>query len=53
MLVFGFAMVAIMIWKPRGFVVKRDPSILLPQAGETGGGRSRNIGGEPIREVQK
>ena len=34
MLVFGFAMVAIMIWKPRGFVVTRDPSILLPKPGD-------------------
>ena len=30
MLLFGFAMVAIMIWKPRGFVVTRDPSVTLP-----------------------
>lgn len=29
MLLFGFAMVAIMIWKPRGFVVTREPSITL------------------------
>jgi branched-chain amino acid transport system permease protein len=29
MLVFGGAMVAIMIWRPRGFVVTREPSVLL------------------------
>jgi branched-chain amino acid transport system permease protein len=48
MLVFGFAMVAIMIWKPRGFVTTRDPSILLPKPRG-----KQNIGGEPIREVNK
>jgi branched-chain amino acid transport system permease protein len=29
MLVFGFAMVAIMIWRPRGLVASREPSIVL------------------------
>ena len=29
MLVFGFAMVLIMIWRPRGLVATRDPSIHL------------------------
>ena len=29
MLVFGFAMVAIMIWRPRGLVSTREPSLLL------------------------
>jgi branched-chain amino acid transport system permease protein len=29
MLVFGFAMVAIMIWRPRGLVATREPSLLL------------------------
>ena len=29
MLVFGFAMVIIMIWRPRGLVSARDPSLLL------------------------
>jgi branched-chain amino acid transport system permease protein len=29
MLVFGFAMVAIMIWRPRGLVATREPSISL------------------------
>jgi branched-chain amino acid transport system permease protein len=29
MLVFGFAMVAIMIWRPRGLISTRDPSLTL------------------------
>jgi branched-chain amino acid transport system permease protein len=29
MLLFGFAMVLIMIWKPRGLITTRDPSVLL------------------------
>jgi branched-chain amino acid transport system permease protein len=29
MLVFGFAMVLIMIWRPRGLVATRDPSVYL------------------------
>jgi branched-chain amino acid transport system permease protein len=29
MLLFGFAMVAIMIWKPRGLIATRDPSVFL------------------------
>jgi branched-chain amino acid transport system permease protein len=31
MLVFGLAMVAIMIWRPRGLVATREPSIFLAQ----------------------
>ena len=31
MLVFGFAMVGIMIWRPRGLVSYRDPSIILKE----------------------
>ena len=31
MLIFGFAMVAIMIWKPRGLVSSRDPTIFLKE----------------------
>jgi branched-chain amino acid transport system permease protein len=31
MLLFGFAMVAIMIWKPRGLVSTREPSVFLKQ----------------------
>jgi branched-chain amino acid transport system permease protein len=29
MLLFGFAMVAVMVWKPRGFIGTRDPSAVL------------------------
>jgi branched-chain amino acid transport system permease protein len=29
MLVFGLSMVVIMIWRPRGLVATRDPSLLL------------------------
>jgi branched-chain amino acid transport system permease protein len=29
MLIFGFAMVAMMIWKPRGIISSRSPSIFL------------------------
>ena len=32
MLVFGLAMVAIMVWRPRGLVGNRTPSIFLKQA---------------------
>ncbi|WP_026304661.1 high-affinity branched-chain amino acid ABC transporter permease LivM [Kaistia granuli] len=31
MLIFGLAMVAVMIWKPRGFVSSRDPTIFLSE----------------------
>jgi branched-chain amino acid transport system permease protein len=31
MLLFGFAMVVIMIWKPRGLVSTRDPSVFLKE----------------------
>jgi branched-chain amino acid transport system permease protein len=31
MLVFGFAMVGIMIWRPRGLVATRDPSVYLKE----------------------
>jgi branched-chain amino acid transport system permease protein len=31
MLLFGFAMVAIMIWKPRGLIATREPSIILKE----------------------
>ncbi len=31
MLIFGFAMVAIMIWKPRGLISSREPSVFLKQ----------------------
>ncbi len=42
MLLFGFAMVAIMIWKPRGLVATRRPSTFLQ--GAQGGLRSRWCG---------
>ena len=29
MLLFGFAMVAIIVWKPRGLVGTREPSVIL------------------------
>jgi branched-chain amino acid transport system permease protein len=32
MLVFGAAMVAIMVWRPRGLVASREPSVYLKQA---------------------
>jgi branched-chain amino acid transport system permease protein len=31
MLLFGFAMVAIMIWKPRGLIATRAPSAFLKE----------------------
>jgi branched-chain amino acid transport system permease protein len=31
MLIFGMAMVVIMIWRPRGFISSREPSIFLEQ----------------------
>jgi branched-chain amino acid transport system permease protein len=35
MLLFGFAMVLIMIWKPRGLITTRDPSVLLDRPHRT------------------
>ena len=32
MVLFGAAMIAIMIWRPHGLLARRDPSILLPSA---------------------
>ena len=37
MLAFGAAMVAIMIWRPRGLLAHRDPSITLPAPAKSGG----------------
>jgi branched-chain amino acid transport system permease protein len=31
MLLFGFAMVLIMIWRPRGLISTRDPSVVLKE----------------------
>jgi len=42
MLIFGMAMVAIMIWKPRGFVAARVPSIFLK--------RRSSIAAEHVKE---
>jgi branched-chain amino acid transport system permease protein len=33
MLIFGFFMVLIMVWRPRGLIVTRSPSVLLKQRG--------------------
>ena len=44
MLVFGLAMVAMMIWRPRGFVASRTPSIAL--------GRATAISGDLVKEGQ-
>jgi branched-chain amino acid transport system permease protein len=42
MLLFGFAMVLIMIWKPRGLIATREPSAFL--------GRRKAIAGALVRE---
>jgi branched-chain amino acid transport system permease protein len=39
MLVFGAAMVAIMVWRPRGLLSYREPSLLLPPAAAAGAAR--------------
>jgi branched-chain amino acid transport system permease protein len=44
MLLFGFAMVLIMIWKPRGLIATREPSIFL---------RGRRHRSSPSREQDK
>ena len=31
MLIFGFAMVLIMIWRPRGLIATREPSVFLKE----------------------
>jgi branched-chain amino acid transport system permease protein len=31
MLLFGFGMVVIMIWKPRGLISSREPSVFLKE----------------------
>jgi branched-chain amino acid transport system permease protein len=45
MLVFGFAMVLIMIWRPRGLVSTRDPSLHL-------GGEKKSIGASLVKQGQ-
>jgi branched-chain amino acid transport system permease protein len=42
MLLFGLAMVAIMVWRPRGLVSSREPSITL--------GKKRAISGDLVKE---
>lgn len=42
MLVFGLAMVAVMVWRPRGVVSGREPTIAL--------GRTQRIGGDLVKE---
>ena len=42
MLIFGFAMVALMIWKPRGLISTREPSIFLKA--------SKTISGDHVKE---
>jgi branched-chain amino acid transport system permease protein len=32
MLIFGFAMVLMMVWRPRGLIASREPSIALAEA---------------------
>ena len=36
MLIFGLAMVGIMVWKPRGLVSSRDPSAVLKEKKKIG-----------------
>jgi branched-chain amino acid transport system permease protein len=31
MLIFGFAMVLVMIWRPRGLISTREPSVFLKE----------------------
>jgi len=45
MLIFGLAMVAIMVWRPRGLVAHRSPSIFLRQ--------KKEIPPEVLEEVQR
>jgi branched-chain amino acid transport system permease protein len=42
MLIFGLVMVGIMIWKPRGFVSKRQPTVFL--------GEAKSISGSFVKE---
>jgi branched-chain amino acid transport system permease protein len=51
MLVFGAAMVAVMIYRPRGLVAQRVPTVLLPPAG--GGGAPPVSHAEPLAEAQR
>ena len=42
MLLFGVAMVGIMLWRPRGIISSREPSILLDER--------RSVGGHLVKE---
>jgi branched-chain amino acid transport system permease protein len=42
MLIFGLAMVLMMIWKPRGLISTREPSIFLTER--------RNVSGSLVKE---
>jgi len=42
MLLFGLAMVLIMIWRPRGLIATRDPSVVLKER--------KAIGGDLVKE---
>jgi branched-chain amino acid transport system permease protein len=42
MLLFGLAMVAIMIWKPRGLIASRQPTVFLKER--------KGISGAHVRE---
>ena len=42
MLIFGMAMVAMMVWRPRGFVASRTPSVVLKER--------RTISGDLVKE---
>jgi branched-chain amino acid transport system permease protein len=44
MLLFGVALVAIMIWRPRGIVSSRTPTVTL------GGGKAKSISGDLVKE---
>jgi branched-chain amino acid transport system ATP-binding protein len=47
MLVFGLAMVLIMVWRPRGLISTRKPSVFLKQAQAIGADRSWSPRGGP------
>ena len=61
MLVFGFAMVAIMIWRPRGLVATREPSLYLAERKAVGAAsssrardeRGMNAAADPILAVER
>ena len=42
MLIFGFSMVALMIWKPRGLIGSREPSLFLRER--------KSISGDLVKE---